>query len=160
MNKRSDSYKALKWLTDVLNCLDIPYQIVGGLAARCYGSTRPLHAIDQYVPGKDLLKLENELAEYIVYGPVHHQDEHWDLVFMKLSYKGQKIEIGDANNTNYFDSSSKRWIKEKINFLESNMLEIEGITLLIMPKQDLIKYKERLNRNVDRIDIEEMQNEI
>lgn len=43
---------------------------------------------------------------------------------------------------------------------ESNMIEYEGIELPIMPKQDLIKYKQRLGRKVDRIDIREMQNQV
>jgi len=160
MNKKSDFYKALKWLTDVLSHLHISYQIVGGLAAKCYGSTRPLHDIDLYVPGKDFSKLENEHIEYIEFGPKYHKDEHWDLDFMKLNYDGQEIEIGDADHTRYFDSQSCQWIKEEINFSGSNIIEFEGITLPVMPKQDLIKYKQRLNRKVDRIDIEEMQNEV
>jgi predicted nucleotidyltransferase len=91
MNKKSDFFIALKWITDMLNHLDIPYQIVGGLAAMCYGSTRPLHDIDFYVPGKDISKLEEELAEYIKFGPEQHQDENWNLVFMKLSYNGPVV---------------------------------------------------------------------
>ena len=156
----SDSYFALKWITDILNRIDIPYQVVGGLAAKCYGSTRPLHDIDFYVPGKEISKLEEELTEYIEFGPERYQDENWDLVFMKLIYNGQNIEFGNADNTTYFDSQSQRWIKAEINFSESNMEEFEGMMLPVMPKQDLITYKQRLDRNVDRIDIMEMKNHI
>ena len=158
MNKKSDLYIALAWITENLNRLDITYQIAGGLAAKCYGSTRPLHDSDIYVPGKSLSIVEDELAEYIEFGPKHHKDENWDLVFMKLYYKNQQIEFGDAENTKYFDSESQQWIKEEINFSESNLIEFEGIALHVMPKQDLIKYKQRLNRKVDRIDVKEMQN--
>ena len=160
MNSKSDVYIALKWITDTLNLLDIPYQIVGGLAAKCYGSTRPLHDIDFYVPGKDISKLEEELTEYIEFGPEHYKDERWDLVFMKLSYNGQLVEFGDADNAKYFDSQSQRWIKEEINFSESNIIEFEGIELPVMPKKSLIQYKQRLNRKVDQIDIKEMQDQV
>lgn len=138
--------------------MDIPYQIVGGLAAKCYGSTRPLHDIDLYVPSKEISKLEEELIEYIEFGPEHHQDENWDLVFMELRYNDQQIEVGDADNTKYFDSLSQRWIKEEVNFSASNIIEFEGIELPVMPKKALVRYKQRLNRKVDRIDIKEMQN--
>ena len=158
MNKESDLTTALKWVTGIFNQMEICYQVVGGLAARCYGSIRPLHDIDFYVPGKDISTLEKILTEHIKSGPEYYQDEHWDLVFMKLIYNGQQIEIGDADNTKYFDSQSQRWIKEEINFSESNIIEFEGIALPVMPKQALIEYKQRLNRKVDRIDIKEMQN--
>ncbi len=157
MNNKSDLYTTLKWLIDLLNQMDIPYQVVGGLAAQCYGSTRPLHDIDFYVPGKDMSKLKNKLTEHINFGPEHYQNEYWDLIFMKLSYNGHQIEIGDADNTWYFDSQSGQWIKEKINFSASDNIKLNDIELPVMPKQDLITYKQRLNRVVDRMDIKEMQ---
>lgn len=157
MNKESDLTTALKWVTGIFNQMEICYQVVGGLAARCYGSIRPLHDIDFYVPGKDISTLEKILTEHIKSGPEHYQDEHWDLVFMKLIYNGQQIEIGDADNTRYFNSQSGQWINEVINFSESNRLTFDGIELPVMPKQDLITYKQRLDREVDRIDIMEMQ---
>lgn len=159
MNEESDSNIALKWITDLLNRLDIPYQTVGGLATKCYGSTRPLHDIDFYVPGNEIPKLEKELTEYIEFGPAHHRDENWDLVFMKLNYNGYQIEIGDASRARYFDSQSQQWVKEEINFSESDIIEFDGINLPVMPKQDLMRYKQRLDRKVDRIDLREMRNQ-
>lgn len=159
MAKKSDFYIALKWITDILNRLEIPYQIVGGLAAKCYGSSRPLYDIDFYIPSKGISKLEEELTEYIEFGPERHKDEKWDLVFMKLKYDSQQIEFGDAGNAQYFDSHSQQWIKEEINFSDSTILEFEGIKLPVMPKEALVTYKQRLNRRVDRIDIKEIQNQ-
>lgn len=139
--------------------MDISYQIAGGLAAKCYGSTRPLHDIDIYVPEMAIPKLEEELKEYIEFGPAHHKDEHWDLVFIKLNYKGQQIEFGDADNTRYFASQTNEWIQEEIDFTKSTDMEFEGIRLPVMPKQHLISYKQRLNRKVDQIDIKGIQNQ-
>ncbi|NGP75465.1 nucleotidyltransferase family protein [Balneolaceae bacterium YR4-1] len=157
MSEISNVYIALEWITSILNRLDIPYQVVGGLAAKCYGSTRPLHDIDIYVPTEGMDKLERELEDYLTFGPAHHQDKYWDLVFMKLSFNDQLIEIGDAGNTKYFDSLSQSWIKEVIHFEQSQIIEYEGIRLPVMPKQKLIAYKQRLNRKVDLIDIQEIQ---
>ena len=68
--------------------------------------------------------------------------------------------IFDADSTTYFDSQSQRWIRVEINFSESNIERFEGIMLPVMPKQDLITYKQWLDRKVDRIDIKEMQHHI
>ena len=157
MNNKSNFLVALKWITDKLIELDIPYQIVGGLAAKCYGSTRPLHDIDFYIPGKYITILENELTEYIEAPPEHLNDENWDILFMKLRYNGQQIEFADADTARYYDSRSQLWIKQEINFTESTLIEFEGIELPVIPKQDLIQYKKRLDRKVDRIDIMEIQ---
>lgn len=154
---KPETYLALKWITGLLNDLKIPYQIVGGLAAKCYGSGRPLRDIDLYVPAEAVSILKQEVNDYIESGPEHYKDENWDLIFMKLRYNNQQIEIGDADNTRYFNSRSGEWIKEEINFSESTRMEYNGIMLSLMPKQKLIDYKKRLNRKVDRMDIRQMQ---
>lgn len=115
-----------------------------------------MHDIDFYVPSNAISKLEHELNNYLIFGPEHHQDKNWDIYFMKLSYNGQQIEIGDAENTRYYDSHSQKWIKEEINFEQSNVVKFEDIKLPVMPKHQLIKYKQRLNRKVDQIDIQEI----
>lgn len=153
MNQNSQIHSALKWITNILDRLEIPYQIVGGLAAICYGSTRTLHDIDMYVPGKSISKLQTEVQDYVEFGPAHHKGENWDLVLMKLNYHGQQIEIGDADHTKYFDSRTQQWTKEEINFNSSSIGEFEGIKLPVMPKQQLVEYKNRLNRKVDQIDL-------
>jgi len=158
MNNHSDRlHSALKWITGIFDRLDIPFQIVGGLAAKCYGSTRPLHDIDLYVPNEGISKLVPELKEYLEFGPEHYRGEFWDLVYMKLRYNGQQIEIGDADQSKYYDSQSQQWIPAEIDFSEAEIIEFVGIELPVMPKQELIQYKQRLDRRVDRIDIREMQ---
>jgi hypothetical protein len=42
--------QALNWIVSLLNRHHIPYQIVGGLAAKAYGARRALVDIDMYVP--------------------------------------------------------------------------------------------------------------
>lgn len=156
--KKPNLHTVLLGINEILNRLDIPYQIAGGLAAKCYGSTRPLHDIDIYVSEEAIPKLEEELKTYIEFGPAHHKDEHWDLIFMKLNYNGWQIEFGDADHTRYFDSQTNRWIQKKIDFEESVEKEFEGIWLPVMPKHQLINYKQRLNRKVDQADIKEIRN--
>ncbi len=157
MDKISKVRNTLMWITEILNKMNIPYQVTGGLAAKCYGSTRDLHDIDIYVPNESISKLEQRLDRYLKFGLEHYRDENWDIVFMKLHYNGQQIEFGDADSAKYFDSQSQEWIKEEIIFEKSVLIEFEGIELAVMPKQQLIDYKQKLNRSVDQMDIKEIQ---
>lgn len=76
MDEKSELHTALLWIKEILTAMDIPYQTTGGLAAKCYGATRPLHDVDIYVPGEAIPKLEEKLKEYIEFGLAHYKDEH------------------------------------------------------------------------------------
>lgn len=151
--------RALEWITGILTRLDIPYQVTGGLAANLYGASRDIHDIDIYVPGEAMGKLEEELQTYIEFGPTHYTDRHWDLVFMSLDYSGQKIEFADADRVHYFDSENRRWVRKSIKFEKSETKEFHGIEVPVMPRDQLIDYKRRLNREVDRQDLSEIEEE-
>lgn len=157
MTNRPDIQHTLAWITGILDRLEIPYQVAGGLAARCYGSERPLHDIDFYIPGSSFEKLQDKVSEYVEFGPRHYRDEHWDIIFMKLDYHGRQIEFGDADHTRYYDAHTEQWIREEVDFSASEMITCEGIELPVMPKQQLIDYKRRLNREVDRRDVNDIQ---
>jgi len=149
--------KALQWIVNLLNKNKIPFQIVGGLAAKAYGAKRELWDIDIYIPAKHEDKVIEETREYIVWGPKHVKEKNWDLEFMKIIYAGQKIEIGSPEKTKIFDNTKKRWFQEKINFSRSNIKEVYGIKIPVMPKKDLILRKKRLGRKVDKIDLKQMK---
>lgn len=157
MEQNYKTKEVLAWITATLQGLEIPFQATGGLAARCYGARRPLHDLDFYVPGRTLPILKDAWNDHITFGPSHFKDDHWDLVFMKLDYLGYQIEFGDADQTKYYDSQSGSWFKVDINFAASNRIIYEGVELPVMPKKQLLEYKVRLDREVDRIDIREIQ---
>ena len=43
-----------------------------------------------------------------------------------------------------------------INYPDSVLREVLGVRLPVMPKEELIAYKRRLDRDVDRLDLEEI----
>ena len=149
--------KTLRWILDKLNTHQVPYQIVGGLAAIAHGATRPLADIDLYVDyGKSAAFLA-ALRHHIYWGPSHEKDAHWDITYLKLNHLGQKLEIGDSNNAQYFDSVTKQWTPQAIDYRASVKKIVYNCAIDVMPLPQLIAYKSALSREVDVQDIEAIQ---
>lgn len=149
--------QALRWIVDILDKHRVPFQIVGGLAAKAYGATRPLHDIDMYIPMRCFPDVFPDVADYVIWGPEHQKDEHWDLVYVKIEHDGQRIEMGDADNTRIYDVKTGNWIKQEIDFARSEMIEVYGVVVPVMPKQELIEYKTILSREVDDLDLSQIR---
>lgn len=75
---------ALAWIADVLKSHNIPFQISGGLAAKVYGSDRPLADIDIDVPDEHLPLLADLLTDHVVWGPARYLDGEWDLMLLTV----------------------------------------------------------------------------
>lgn len=149
---------ALRWVTELLEDLGIAYQVVGGLAARCYGATRPLVDIDLYVPDEASLdRIASAAEDRLVRPPSLHRDEHWDLTFLTLEWGAWKIEIAAAATARVWNRDAERWASAAVQFDESRIVETSGLELRVMPREDLIRYKTGLGREVDRLDLEAMQ---
>ncbi len=99
----NDARAALAWIVGALRERGVPFQITGGLAARCYGAKRPLVDIDIDVPEEHLPSLGRVLAEHVVFGPGRFRDDDWDLTLLTLRYAGQNIDLGGAYETRFFD---------------------------------------------------------
>ena len=151
---QSELAAALGWITALLKDLGIPYQVVGGLAAIAYGSTRSLVDIDLYVPDEGALgRLAAAASEYTTREPAHHSDEHWDLTFMRLEWAGWPIEAAAASTARVWNVKSESWCPAAIRFEESETRMVEGVELRVMPRAQLVSYKEGLGREVDRLDL-------
>ena len=85
---RGQGDNALRWIVDLLRRLGVPFQAVGGLAARAYGATRPLVDLDFYIPTERLADVAIAAGPHVVRPPAHSRDESWDLQFMKVEYAG------------------------------------------------------------------------
>ena len=147
---------ALAWVADLLQRYRIPFQVVGGLAARAYGATRPLVDLDFYIPMERFPELLPEISPHVVWGPEHYRDRNWDITFVKLSYAGQPIEFGDATEAHFFDRIAQAWVQQEIDFDRSVWREVLGVRVPIIPRAELIAYKRRLDREVDRTDLAEI----
>ena len=149
---------ALSWITGILEKLSIHYQIAGGLAAKAYGSSRPLNDIDIDIPEEDFDKIHDQISSFITYGPARYKSDDWDLLLMILNYEGQIIDISGAYTTKIRDHKTNTWVKIPTDFSKVNKLDIFGLKLPVINYQELIAYKKILSRPVDLIDIEEIKN--
>lgn len=151
-----DLSDALRWISDLLNELDVPFQVVGGLAAMVYGASRPLVDIDMYVPDAALHRIAMRARPYLEQPPYHHVDSHWDLTFMKLRRSGWIIELAGADSAKVWNSRTKSWKPANIRFEAGRLHHINGVALRIMPKGQLVEYKRDLGRDVDKRDLSEL----
>ncbi len=152
----ADPAAALAWAVDLLQRHRIPFQAVGGLAARAYGAARELVDLDFYIPMERFPELLDEVAPYVTWGPEHYQDVHWSITFVKLTFAGQKIEFGDSSQAFFRDPRSGAWVRQEIGYERSVWCEVLGVRLPVMPKAELAAYKRLLDREVDRLDLAEI----
>lgn len=150
--------QALTWIVSLLNRHHITYQIVGGLAAKAYGATRPLVDIDVYAPLDRAQAALEEMRPYTVRELLPHHSASWDLVYMALDYHGMYMEIGDTSTTTprFYNRQDQRWEDQVIDYASSQMMMLYGIETAVMPKDELLRYKAMLDREVDHQDIEEI----
>lgn len=148
--------QALAWIVGLLNDLEIPFQVVGGLAARAYGATRPLVDLDFYVPTSRLADVAAAASDRVVRPPAHHRDDEWDISFMALEHDGVRIELGGADGARYFDRGAGRWTDVAIDYGVALRREVLGVEVPLMPRVALIAYKRALDRAVDRQDLADL----
>ena len=148
---------ALDWIVGLLEDAGIPFQVVGGLAARAYGATRPLADIDLYVPSAALRRVATLAAPYVTKAPRPHRDAHWDLTFMKLAHGGYQIEIAGADDAMLFDGRTDTWVSAAIVFEHPCTRDVAGVRLPLMPIAQLLEYKRALGREVDVADVAQME---
>jgi len=151
------SKEALIWIVDILDKKSIPYQIVGGLAARLHGVKRPLADIDFDIPAEFAQDLANFLSPYVSKPLKRYIEELWDIQYFQIIYKGQKIEFGCEPGAKIFDRKNNTWIDLNTDFKNSVEVLFEGKKLMVIPFNELIWYKSILDRDVDQIDLSELK---
>jgi hypothetical protein len=90
-------------------------------------------------------------------GPEHFVDDSWDITFVKIDYRGQRIELGDSSTEpKFFNRKKRRWEVQRIDYEHSSIVEVFGVEVPVMPKDELIRYKSALGREVDAANIEQI----
>ncbi|MEI6731402.1 MAG: hypothetical protein WCK90_01845 [archaeon] len=148
--------EALKWIVGILREKKIDFQIAGSVAAKIYGSNRKITDVDILIREEDFDRLLPSVKQYVVKGPLQSESEMLDCLFMKLVYKGATIKFGGSERTKIFDKKANRLVNFEVNLSRYVNKTIFGIVLPLMPRDELLKYKENLGRKVDKTDIDNL----
>ena len=151
----STSKDAFHWIINILNKYHVPFQISGGLAAKIYGSSRPLYDIDIEMEDEYFQKILDDVRKYITFGPKRNISETFDVLRLCLNYNGQCIDL-TGTDEKLFDNKNNAWIDNHIDLSKSKICNVLDLKVPVIPKEDLIAYKNKTLRDVDKIDIKEM----
>jgi hypothetical protein len=146
--------RAFYWIVGILQNRKIPFQISGGLAAKVYGSPRPLKDIDIEVSEGCLAEIAELVKPYITFGPAHIKDAGWDLDILEVAYKGQLIDIGGAEHVRICDIRDGIWKDSPADISTAEQHEIFGITVPVTEPVFLAAYKEMLKGDHQKVDVE------
>jgi hypothetical protein len=147
---------AFRWIIQILQNNNIPFQITGGFAARLYGANRELHDIDIDIPEEDFPKIVPLVEEYIIRGPLRYTSDKWDLQLMTLLFEGQEIDLGGAFEGKMFDKDANDWVDITCNFATAKLMDVYGLKVPVVNKEELIAYKRIVARDTDLTDVSQM----
>ena len=85
-------------------------------------------------------------------GPSHYKDTEWDVNYLSIDYQCQDIDLIGSNSQKIFNKNTRKWGNFKIN-LSSPKKKIFGLIVPVIPKNELIKYKAKIKRDIDLLDV-------
>jgi len=148
-----DPQNTFRWIVSILKKHDIPFVVTGGLAAKSYGSPRPLNDIDIDISAKGFDKILQDIKPYITFGPDHLKDERWDLSLIVLNHYGQDIDLSAGETIKICDARNGVWHDNPTDFNDVEQREIFGITVPVISRKSLVDYKSMLAGEHQQVDI-------
>ncbi len=145
--------EAFHWIVKILRKNKVPFRVTGGLAVNCYGVKRKLFDIDIDVPDYALQKLMPFFKKFKLTGPTHYKDKEWDVNYLSIDYHGQDVDLIGSNSQKIFNKNTGKWENVKINLSKPQQKKIFGLIVPVIPKNELIKYKAKIKRDVDLLDV-------
>jgi len=133
--------RALNWILPILNNVEAPFHITGGLAAHLYGAKRPVNDIDIDLPSNFLDSISPELTKYTQFAPQRHRDTTWDLFVTTLDYEGQLIDLTGDMDAYVSNKLTGNWDPIAMNFDDVVWVAAFGHKLPLKNPKDLIDYK-------------------
>ncbi|MCR4263309.1 MAG: hypothetical protein NUV98_01145 [Candidatus Roizmanbacteria bacterium] len=144
---------ALRWIVEILERHNVPFQIGGGFAAHVYGSPREVADIDIAIPEEKFDVILPDIKGYLIFGPEHYVDKDWDLQLMTVLYQGQEIDFAGAYQKKFFNHARQEWFAFPSDFSTSEYRTVYGMKIPLMAREKLIGYKKMLSRGVDIEDL-------
>lgn len=152
--------KALSWIIKILEKHNIQYQITGWFATNIYWSSRKTYDIDIDIKEDDFDKILVDVNKHIIYWPNVYVDDKWSLKLMSIEYKWQLIDIGWAYETKIYNNKNSQRENLTVDLSKSQTIEYYWMKICVISPTELMKYKSKLNRKVDLLDIEFLESYI
>jgi len=146
--------EAFDWMVNIFRKHNISFVISGGLAARAYGSKRELRDFDFDIANDGFEKILSDVRPYITADPEKHASEAFQNTLLKLTYRGQKIDIAGTDDAKIFNRTTNEWSSDKTDLARYEMKYIFGTSAPVMLPTDLLEYKSKFSRYEDVEDIE------
>lgn len=147
---------AFHWVVDRLEAHKIPYIVNGGLAARVYGAKRPVRNIDIDLPFDRARDLFEDLRAHLAHKPQVVRDAFWDLPYYRMTYKGQRIDLGDSNQVDADTPAITAAKEQAARHATNEIVTIFGRFVPVVSKEELCHYKKKRGRPEDLQDLADM----
>lgn len=150
---KKNTEKAFNWIVNILNENKIPFQLTGGVAARLYGSDRPINDIDIEIEEKHFKTITPLVENYIIYSPQRYKSNEFDLLLMTLEYEGQEIDISGYKTDKLYNKETQKWESCRTYIHDAINMELYGIKIPVIKWQHLVSYKKKTRRRTDIEDV-------
>ena len=147
---------ALRTVADTLKTIGVPWQLTGGIAARYYGSARPLEDLDIDVPDACLAAVTTALVAAgaeLAFHPSPSEATERRRCRSLLTLHGQTIDITGHTDLWFRHHESDVFIRNQGLLARAKQAVIDDIAVRVIPLDDLIAYKQVMRRPVDEMDL-------
>ena len=143
--------EVLRQLSFQLEREKINWLCIGGLAAIAWGAKRPLADIDIQVSRDDIEKVSLLFQQNVATPLRHYVTNNWDIRQMIIRINDVGVDICQAEEFYIINQGEKYLLPNYIG--EHSARKIRRLTIPVLPKSELIKYKEFISRPVDYEDL-------
>ena len=147
---------ALRWVCSLLHECGIPFQVAGGVAATAYGATRTVTDLELFIAAEQVPPLLRAAREHVVDDLWRRRDDAWDRVALSLAYDGVTIDVCVAEAARFREGATGEWREAAIDPAASVSLTVWDVETPVMPREQLLDQKRRLDREIDRCDVRDI----
>ena len=147
---------ALRWTCGLLRDCGIPFQVTGDVAAAAHGGTRPVRRVEMFIAAAHVPALIRQARDRVADYPWRRRDDAWDRVALVLVHDGVTIEVGIVEAARFREAATGEWRDAAIEPEASVTMTVWDIETPVMPREQLVDQKRRLDREIDRQDLRDI----
>lgn len=146
----------LRRVCGLLDECAVPFQLTGDVAAAAHGAARPIRSVELFIAAEHVPALLRGAAEHVVDYPWRRRDDAWDRVALSLFFDGVTIDVCIAEAARFREAATGSWREAAIDPAASVIVKVRGVEAPVMPREQLLDQKRRLDREIDRRDVRDI----